>query len=144
MKQAQRIKRAQEEIGNCNVEVRRLHTHVLDESADLHKIVDTLKAQNHPIAGAVEEFSLHRQWANTYILNGIYDIFGLSGFSGDETPGVRVGRVADLTWSGVARGKEANQEEEEDNNYDLDEDEEARGEYGGLVDFVSDMPLRNS
>jgi hypothetical protein len=91
MKQAQRIKHAQEEVYNCNVEIRRLHTHVLDESVDLTQAVNRLKAQNHPIAGAVEEFALCCQRANTFLLTRIYAIHALAGFSRDKTPGMRVG-----------------------------------------------------
>jgi hypothetical protein len=31
--------------------------------------------------------------------------------------------------------------DEEDDDDCLDEDDEARGEYGGLIDFVSEIPL---
>jgi hypothetical protein len=147
MRQVQRIKRAQEEIYNCNIEVRRLHTHILDESADLKKVVDNLKAQNHPVTGAVEDFALRRHRTNAFLLTRIHAIHGLVGFSGDRTPGIRVGRVDELARSTediVSPNKEVIEEEDDDHEYDcLDEDDEARGEYEGLVDFVSEMSLRD-
>jgi hypothetical protein len=144
MKQAQRIKRAHEEIYNCNIEIRRLLTYIIDENADLKDISLDLKTHNHPITGAVDEFILRRQRVNASLLSRIQVIHDLVGFSGNKTVGTRLGRIDGLTralddWG---FGGQASDEEEEDMDY-LDEDEEARGEYGGLVDFVSELPLRS-
>ena len=60
MKQKQWIHRAWKEIENCNVEILHLHTHLLDETFTLQEIVQELTAQNHMIAGAVNDFVTHR------------------------------------------------------------------------------------
>ena len=56
MKQKQQIDHVREEIENCNVEILRLHTHLLDETFTLQEIMEELTAQNHMITGAVNNF----------------------------------------------------------------------------------------
>ena len=88
MKQAQRIQRAKEEIYNCNIEIRRLHTHVLDENADLKRITRKLREQGHPITGAVNEYTVRRLQANQHLLACILQTHGLDGYTGNTTPGM--------------------------------------------------------
>jgi hypothetical protein len=147
MRQAQRIQRAREEIYNCNIEVRRLHTHLLDENSSLNNIVLKLKRDAHPITGAVEDFVIRRQRANIYLLARVQDIHELKEFTGDKTRGIRVGKADELAGelangvciNEVSVGHTARDEELDD---DLDDDE-ARDEYRGLVQYVSDMPLNS-
>jgi hypothetical protein len=144
MKQAQRIQRAREEIYNCNIEVRRLHTHLLDESSSLHKIAIKLKCEAHPIAGALEDFVTRRHRTNIHLLACIEDIHHLEGFTGEKTPGTRIGQPDELVselMEGLSILKGRHAADDEGSDQDLDDDEAAMGEYGGLVEFVSDMPL---
>ncbi|KAF7966426.1 hypothetical protein HWV62_38406 [Athelia sp. TMB] len=71
MKQLQRIQRAHEEISTCHIHVRRLHTHLLDENADLARIVTDLQAKADPIAGAVEDYVIRRCAANAHLLKRV-------------------------------------------------------------------------
>lgn len=56
MKQKQWIDHAWEEIENYIVEILCLHTHLLNETFALQEIAQELTAQNHMIAGAVNDF----------------------------------------------------------------------------------------
>lgn len=147
MKQSQRIHRAREAIENCNVEVRRLHTHIFDENTDLRDTVAYLRAQNDPIAGAVVDFSTHQRRVNAQLLYRIYQLYELNGFTGDTRPGQRVGRRKHSSQDGshgegldeVGRGDDSGDDEE----LDGDESEEMCHQYGGLINYISDMPLLN-
>lgn len=147
MKQSQRIHRAREEIENCNVEVRRLHTHIFDENTDLRDMVAYLRAQNDPIAGAVDDFSTRRRRVNAQLLYRIYQLYELNGFTGDTRPGQRVGRRKRSSQDEshgegldeVGRGDDSGDDEEQDG----DESEEMRHQYGGLINYISDMTPSN-
>jgi hypothetical protein len=88
---AQRIKHAQEEIYNCNIEVRHLHTHLLDENWGLENSVKAFNAQSHPAAGAISEFAHRCRHINLAILSRVHDILNLKAFTGETTLGVRIG-----------------------------------------------------
>jgi len=144
MKQRQRILRAKEEIYNCNIEICRLHTHILDESADLKKITHKLREQGHPIAGAVNDYAVRRVRTNMHLLVRILRIHNLQGYDGSTTPGIRVGRSTSSNMEPADTVEESQSlDQDEDEEYDIGEDDEMWKEYGGLIDFVSDIPLRN-
>lgn len=145
MKQAQRIIRAHEEIDTSHIHVRRLHTHILDENADLAQIIPALRAQGDPIAGAVEDYSIRRRAANMHLLKRVHQIYAIEGYSGSTTPGQRVGRAVDMrgdTEQFIGSAQASGDDDDLDDLDDLDDDDEACGEYGGLIDYVSEMPLR--
>lgn len=146
MKQAQRIQRAKEEIYNCNIEIRRLHTHVLDEIADLKRITCKLREQGHPIAGAVNEYTVRRLRANQHLLACILQTHDLDGYTGNKTPGMRVGRSISLSMEPLDitdEGSSLTRDEDEEYEEDLGDGDEIQEEYGGLIDFVSDIPLHS-
>lgn len=146
MKQAQKIKRAHEEIRQCNIEVRRLHTHIVDEDVDLFKIVVHLQSVEDPIAGAVIDFTTRRRRVNAQLLYRIQQIYCIEGFSGNPMKGTRIGRANEelhhevLADGGSIRGG-GEDSEDDDEDLDGDESEEVRHQYGGLINFISDMPL---
>ena len=43
------------------------------------------------IVGAVNEYLIGRCQVNAFILSHIFDTFGLAGYSGETTPGIRIG-----------------------------------------------------
>lgn len=144
MKQAQRIDRAREEIVNCNVAVRRLLTHVLDETADLKKIARDLADEGSFIAGAVEEYRIRRTSANSHILSHIQQIHHLDGYTGSVSPGIRVGRSkAPYYNNGDTSLSDDENDAEHIEDCLEDEGEDTQEEYNQLFNFVSDMPLQS-
>jgi hypothetical protein len=144
MKQAQRISRARDEIYNCNIDVRQLHTHLLDETYELQQISRKLKAQGHPVAGAVKDFVIRRSRINIHLLNRVDDIHNIKGFTGSKTPGIRVGKadwLADQLAGDLGFDKEVPVSNRDLQADDALDDDEVIGEYGGLVDYVCDMPV---
>ncbi|KAI0075583.1 hypothetical protein K474DRAFT_1761098, partial [Panus rudis PR-1116 ss-1] len=91
MKLRRRIKRAEEEIQRCNVEVRRLHTAIIDEAVLFHAVRAELKEAGNPLLIPVQEFTTRRERINEELLARIHQIHALPGFTGVKTPGVRIG-----------------------------------------------------
>jgi hypothetical protein len=60
MKKALRIKRAQEELKNCNMEIHCLHTSIVDEDQFFELTLQNLHSQQDPIYGAVKEYVTYR------------------------------------------------------------------------------------
>lgn len=141
MKQYQCIACAKEEIYQCNIEVRRLYTSIVDENRSFPKVVAQLKAEGSPVLGAVEEFILRRRRFNDALLVRIFQIFDLKGYTGEKTPGVRKGSmlVDSHTDVNVGEGSVVNNEELEAAEPD-DEDEEV---LGGLVDYISNLAIQS-
>ncbi|KIM71156.1 hypothetical protein PILCRDRAFT_17327 [Piloderma croceum F 1598] len=143
MKQAQQIQCTQE---NCNIEVHQLHTHLLDENSSLNKITHKVKHDAHPIAAVVEDFVIHHQCANFCLLACVKNIHNLKGFTGDKTPGTRISQANELShklMESLGIGKEIYTDHTagDEDDQDLDDDNKAAGEYGGLVQFLYDIPL---
>jgi hypothetical protein len=88
MKQWRRICRAHEEIIRCNIEVRRLHTSIVDEEESFHKILSQSTALG-PIHGAVKDCITRRSRVNAQSLRKIAQIYNLKDFSGSASPGVK-------------------------------------------------------
>ena len=88
MKQWRRICRAHEEIIRCNVEIRRLHTSIVDEEKSFRKILSQSMALG-PIQGALKDFITRRSRINGRLLHKITQIYDLKEFSGTPSPGVR-------------------------------------------------------
>ncbi|OSC99715.1 hypothetical protein PYCCODRAFT_1372708 [Trametes coccinea BRFM310] len=94
MKKSRRITRAHEELQRCNVEVRRLHTAILDENAHLDTVVCSLELQKSILAGPAMDLSIRRQRVNARLLAVINQIHELDGFTGQREPGTRKGGAA--------------------------------------------------
>jgi hypothetical protein len=119
MKKARLIQHAKDEIYRCNIEVRRLHTSIVNENQDLEDRLQTLRSQQDPICGAVEEYVLYRRRVNAQIMSRIFQIYDLDGFTGNKTPGIRKGRVSEPSSS-----MDGNVETEERRAVEADDREE--------------------
>ncbi len=97
LKKSRKLARAREEIARCNIEVRRVHSAIIQENAQLDAAVITSREERNPIAGAIADFSLRRQRVNARLLSVIGQIYALPGFSGNPIPGRRKGTPADAT-----------------------------------------------
>ncbi|KAJ3522209.1 hypothetical protein NM688_g8906 [Phlebia brevispora] len=92
MQQYRHIKRAREEIQRCNVEVRRLHTWILDEAEDMEHTLDELRKTSSPLYGILQDQWTLRRRTNARLLAQINALYDLPGFSGTPSPGCRIGR----------------------------------------------------
>lgn len=95
MKKSRRVVRAREELVRCNVEIRRLHTSIIDENAALDHAVHDARLRGDTIAGPLDVFSTRRKRINARLLVIISQIHALEGFTGDTNPGVRMGTSSD-------------------------------------------------
>ena len=143
MKQWQCILCAKE-IYNCNIEIHCLYTHVLDESTDLKKITCKLHEQGHLITGVVNDYAVHCLCTNMHLLVCILWINNLQDYDGSMTPGIQVGHLTSSNMELADTVEESQSlDQDEDEEYDIGEDDKMWKEYGGLIDFVSDIPLHN-
>lgn len=94
MHQNRRIRHAKEEIQRLNVEIRRLHTSMVDEEIDVTNAVQEVRVREPLLTAALEEWWAHRQMVNGHLMAGLRRIYALDGFTGNSTPGVRIGRSA--------------------------------------------------
>ncbi|KAG1785411.1 uncharacterized protein HD556DRAFT_1435133 [Suillus plorans] len=145
MRQWLRIQRAKEEIERCNVEVRRLHTSIVDEDRHFTRVLSSL--EDSPLYFAVQEFCTHRRLVNSQLLDRIFQIYALPGFSGVASPGLRKGRV-DLDGEGDGMdGILVGHEHEHDRDGDdetieaLDDEGDDMQDIGTLVEYLSDLAL---
>lgn len=89
LKLRNRVERACEEIVRLNVEVRRLHTAILDEDELFASTLATLDSSS-AIHGALLDFATHRRNVNDTLLDRIKEIYSLPGFTGVREPGEAV------------------------------------------------------
>ena len=134
MKQWLHIKRASEEILRCNVEVRRLYTHIHDERQRHASILCELSEASDPLFFCVEEYCTQRQHINNYLLEQIQSIFQLPGFLGDHTVGHRIGGEppSNLFTMPLLEERAAMSDDESD-------DDEENAQVTGLIDFVGSL-----
>ena len=90
MKQWLHIKQAEEKIVHCNIKVRHLHTHIYYEKEHYTFILHKLHQASDPIYISVE-YCTRQQHINEYIMEQIWQIFDLPGFSGLCTIGHQIG-----------------------------------------------------
>ena len=93
MKQAWRVAHAQMEIVHCNVEVRCLHTAIVDEEWHFVLVLNGLKASGEKIYHAIQNYCTLRHCVNSQLLVRIAHIYELKGFTGIPFPGVRKGMI---------------------------------------------------
>ncbi|KAG6809022.1 hypothetical protein H0H92_001927 [Tricholoma furcatifolium] len=93
IKQDQKVKRAQEEILRCNVEVRRLHTSIVDEEAFFKTRLPEIQASKSLTYGAILDFATRRRRVNAKLLSRIAQIYSLRGFTGTVGHGLRKGAM---------------------------------------------------
>ena len=137
MKQASHIKHAKEEINNCNIDIRHLFTHVLDENCDLRALVGKLEKDSDAIVGAVNEYLIHRSQENAFILSHIFDTFDLTGHSRETKPGIRIGQTSPPY--SAAECLQAKQDGSGDENELDDEDADDRH---GLIEYMNELSVK--
>ena len=149
VRQYLRIQRAQEEILRCNVEIRRLHTAIIDEHQLFDIVQEDLKQGDSPMQGPVQEFILRRRRVNMHILARIQQTYCLPGFSGHTTVGTRKGMsvptsTSDTRPPSVDEEIQAIQLDMDDElENDLENDDDMSGDIGGLVDYVTNLSMRD-
>ena len=153
LKCRRRIARAREEVTRCNVEARRLHTGIYDDAIHFKRVVRGLKETNDPMYEAVKNFARRRNATHRALLKRIRKIYALPGFTGEASPGVRLGRdTSQVTGAPPLDGEDETSGNdllepltdggEEDDNDDNDEEEEAdsddelQHEVDGVVSVI--------
>ena len=139
MKQRLRIKRAHEEILRCNVEVRRLHSHIYNEKEQYTSILHKLGEVFDSIYFSVEEYCTRRQHINEYLLEQIQHIFSLPGFTGSRTIGHRIGRERPSNPGAQPHTVTVPLAGEITVSDDEESDEEENVQVGGLIDFIGSL-----
>lgn len=142
IKLRRRLARAKEEIERLNVEVRRLHTAIRDESRLFKATLDKLKNAKSILYGPVQEFTTYRRRVNAALLERIRQIYALPGFTGINKPGTRIGAESSILEadnddiSGPTPSvNDARDEDEDDDGGDSIIDEDEQDDIGGLIQF---------
>ncbi|KAG1871441.1 hypothetical protein F4604DRAFT_1583258 [Suillus subluteus] len=141
MRQHQRIQRAHEEVLRCNVEIQRLHSAILDEQRHFKKVIGELEAAaGSPLLVAVREAAKIRTLVNRQLLVRIAQVYSLPGFTGNPSPGIREGAVAeeDPVNDDLEPHDELN-EPHSDNEADALEEDDLRTDIGTVVEYISDL-----
>jgi hypothetical protein len=157
LKQHQKLKRAEEEIHHCNIEVWRLHTSIIDEEQKFTAILLELQDAGGQMYSAVHDYVARRFQVNTQLLKCINQIYLLKGFTGITSPGIRKGTVLLDTQDG---GRNEGQEErpptpidltlliqDDDQKFDpasLEDDNDLAEKMNGLVDYISQLSVNMS
>lgn len=97
MRTDRQIDRAEEEIKTANREIRRLHTSIVDEEAEFKTILASLKQTDPLLYGATEEWCRRRRGDNARNMAFIQKTYELEGYTGERTPGRRLGAPAPST-----------------------------------------------
>ncbi|KAJ3551111.1 hypothetical protein NM688_g4924 [Phlebia brevispora] len=93
IQQQRRINRAKEEIERCNVEIRRLHTHIVDEAIDMERKLAELRSSSSPLHGPVMDWWTYRRCINNELLLCIKRLYETGYYTGNPMPGCRIGRA---------------------------------------------------
>lgn len=81
-----RVARAREEIPRLNIEIRRLHTFIVDEEKHFDMVLGYLRGE--PMYAPVLDHVSRRKAVNKMLLLRLNDIYALPGFTGDPTAGI--------------------------------------------------------
>ncbi|EMD32312.1 hypothetical protein CERSUDRAFT_25135, partial [Gelatoporia subvermispora B] len=82
MKRAWRVARTKEEILRCTVEVRRLHTAIIDKSQLFEGVLSRLRELHDPLYHIVQDYCTRRTCVNQVLLAKIQEIYDLDEFTG--------------------------------------------------------------
>ncbi|KIY46451.1 hypothetical protein FISHEDRAFT_47269 [Fistulina hepatica ATCC 64428] len=155
MKKARCVKNAKTEIVRCSVEVRRVHTAIVDETRHFRSILTRLRDENSQILGPVKAFCLRRTQINRHIMTYIYNIYNIPEFSGHHMPGIRLGamqvdppqetddvraEMADLTLNPVEDAPD--RDVSPSTADDIEMDDAAHIEVVHLAEFMSQLSLK--
>ena len=140
-----RIDRAREELRNANIEARRLHTSIRDEEIDFQALLAKLGEEQDPLYPAVLEYCTRRRGDNARNMAYLEHLYQLPGFSGNPTPGQRVGRpvrpvgaqvtLASQTAEAEAVAKEATELR------DLEGDDMANEETSAILEYLAGLTV---
>ncbi|KAJ3751717.1 hypothetical protein EV360DRAFT_56461 [Lentinula raphanica] len=137
MKQHRRVLRAKEEIVRCNVEIRRLHTSIIDEEKHFDQVLERLRETSiyHP----VHDF-IHRRCAvNRLLLSRLHQTHALSGFTGHQSPGQRKGSGSVVDSTTPVMQNLPDPDSDGDSNGEEDDEEVER--LGAFVDVVANLTV---
>ncbi|KAI0699449.1 hypothetical protein BC835DRAFT_1405155 [Cytidiella melzeri] len=143
-------------VARLNVEVRRLHTAIRDESQLFDNTLRRLDLSKDPIFGATADFVARRKKINNHLLRRIDQVYALKGFTGVKVPGTRLGGAmqppAGEHFDGLLVMRELPDEPlvptkvgeddddgDEPDTFDADDDEQAS--IDSLIQFVSELAL---
>ncbi|KAG2140271.1 uncharacterized protein EDB93DRAFT_1241917 [Suillus bovinus] len=139
MRQHLRIQRAHEEVVCCNVEIRRIHTAIIDEDRHFSHILKDLDDAGSLLLVAAHDFCQRRRLVNAQVLRCVFQVYALQGFTGIPTHGIRkcapTTDVIEQEFSQLTVGEEVDEDVEDDF---LEDD--TRADIGTLVEFISDLP----
>ena len=146
MRMSRRVDRAREEIKNANREIRRLHTSIRDEEVAFNAILSDLRAKRDAHLGAVEEFIIRRRGANARNLAYIEHIHALDGYTGECTPGRRVGRPEPMdvgidVSEALDRAQTGTEFLESAVETALEEDDEANEEVTSMLEYLAGLTV---
>ncbi|KDQ14412.1 hypothetical protein BOTBODRAFT_110202 [Botryobasidium botryosum FD-172 SS1] len=143
MKQHLRIKRAREEIVRCNIEIRRLHTFVIDENATLRAAQKGLEDSQNILLGPFKQYCELRQRVNNQILARIFETYRLDGFTGIPKPGVRKGKAPPPSQplEGLQAEVAETRADEALGASSFDDDDGMRDEVDRIVEATTDMSM---
>jgi len=140
-----RVRRAREEIDQCNIEVRRLLTSIYDEDSRFDNIIGGLIDKNDVVLGATREYCVHCRRVNSLLLERISSIFSIDGFTGNRALGSRKGScspcvdvrmLAGCTYT-IGGGVDDDEGLKDGGGEDIDEAD--TDQLDGLVNFVSSL-----
>ncbi|KAJ3521286.1 hypothetical protein NM688_g9035 [Phlebia brevispora] len=139
MQQQRRIKRAKEEIERCNIEIRCLHTHILDETDDVERILAELLSSSSPLYGPVKDWWTYRRRTNIELLTCIQRLYRKKGYTGNPTAGNRIGRAARSNTSTVELEVEAGAEDNSTPEVDEDGDDADNEELDTMCSYIDTL-----
>lgn len=153
-----RVARAREEILRLNVEIRRLHTRIVDEGKHFEAVIGNL--EGNFMYKPVLDYVSRRRAVNTMLLLRIQETYALPGFSGIPTPGTtkhpfpvipqrhphpdEMDTSAIGPESGAQLNGEGPREGEGDSSEDegpLDDEDEYTDNVKAVVDFISNLTV---
>ena len=143
MKQTLRVQRAHEEVARCNIEIRCLHTAIVDKHRLFASMLKTLENETSPILGAMTEHCQHCRCINSHILACLQCIYVMNGFSGNATPGIQEGTppsVQSTTIDDVLQEERGHLDQDTAEQDEEDLGEEATEEVGGIVNYLTKLP----
>ena len=140
MKQRHHIARARGEIIRCNVEIRRLHTSIIDEGKHFDQVL--AKLVDSPMLGPVSDYIQRRQAVNSLLLARINETYNLEGYTGERTPGTQKGR-SNMQVDPQSAAFAPPQPTDPGSDIGEDEDDDVfTEEVDNVLDFMSNISLQ--
>jgi hypothetical protein len=131
------VQRAREEIIRCDVELRRLHTSIVDEARFFQSTLQRLASVPPTQSGPVYEYITRRTAANTVLMARIRQTQLLKGFTGWDTPGVRKGTAKTPAPPDSPSATDFTADDDDDTVNE--EDDEVVENMGGVIDWLSQL-----